>query len=357
MKILIYGAGAVGGYLGAHLAQGDHELTLVTRDVTAEAINSNGLILTDGTETIRTQPKAMTSLAQAFALVNGSRASYDLIIMTMKSYDLRTALDHLVAFCPEPPPIITVQNGINVEQPLVKQFGPERVIAASLTTPISKESTNRLLVERDDRGLSMAPMKPGQNIQRWVHLLQKAGVPAEGVADYQAMKWSKALLNIVGNASSAILNRSPGAIYKIDALFNLEIQMLRETVAVMDKMKIKVMDLPGSPATRLALAVNRAPKLLLKPILTQLVARGRGDKMPSFHIDLMAGKGQTEVIYHNGAIAKAGERVGVPTPVNMTLTTVLVRLTQGEIDWRDYDGNAKQLLQDVRQTQLAMKKK
>ncbi|MCA9958419.1 MAG: ketopantoate reductase family protein [Anaerolineales bacterium] len=355
MKILIYGAGAVGGYLGARLAQHGHTLTLVTREITAEAINNGGLFLTEDGETIRTQPVALTSITQAFTGIEP--ANYDLIVMTMKSYDLHSALDHLVAFCPEPPPIIAIQNGIGVEQQLVKQYGAERIIAGSLTTPISKETTNRLVVERVDRGLGLAPTQAGQNIKKWVSLFEVAGIPTEYVADYRSMKWSKALLNIVGNASSAILNRSPGAIYKIDPLFELEIRMLREAIDVMDKMKIKVIDLPGSPATKLATAVKRAPKLILKPFLTQMVAKGRGDKMPSFHIDLMAGKGQTEVIYHNGAIARAGEKVGVPTPVNIALTSVLLKLTQNEVDWRDYDGNAKRLLQDVHHAEKAMKRK
>ncbi len=101
MKILIYGAGAVGGYLGARLQQHGHDLTLVTREVTADVINSNGLILTEDDETIRTTPIALTSIAQAFT--TDRSADYDLIIMSMKSYDLRPALDHLVAFCPSPP--------------------------------------------------------------------------------------------------------------------------------------------------------------------------------------------------------------------------------------------------------------
>jgi 2-dehydropantoate 2-reductase len=179
-------------------------------------------------------------------------------------------------------------------------------------------------------------------------LLTEAGVPTEVMADYQPMKWSKAFLNIVGNATSAILNRPPGAIYKIDSLFDLEKQMLRETLAVMAAYKIKVVDLPGSPATKLVSGVRRAPNFLLKPILTNMVAKGRGDKMPSFQIDLMAGKGKTEVIYHNGAIAKAGRARNIPTPVNTALTNILVGLASKELDWRDYDGKPAKLLAEVK---------
>ncbi len=354
MKILVYGAGAVGGYLAAQLAQKGHDLTVIVREVAAQAIMADGLVIYTEGKTLRTHPQALTSVAEAFNFTEGG-VNYDLIILAMKSYDVIPALDPLLAFCPQPPTILGVQNGISSEAPLIKQLGAQKVITGSFTLPISREGTNSLIAERTDGGLGLAPTQKGQNIRQWVQLFNDAGIDTVGLEDYQAMRWSKALLNIVGNASSAILNRTPNAIYKINALFEIEIRMLKEALAVMEKLGLKLVDLPGYSASRLSFAVKHTPKLLLKPILTQLVGKGRGDKMPSFHIDLMANKGKNEVIYHNGAIARAAETVGVRAPVNMTLTTVLMRLVRQEIDWREYDGNAKRLLQDVRQTERAMK--
>ncbi|MCA9936698.1 MAG: ketopantoate reductase family protein [Ardenticatenaceae bacterium] len=350
MKILVYGAGAVGGYLAARLSQQGHDTAVIVRDVAASIIKEHGLSVTENGRTNRTQPTAYTSIAEAFKLTKDG-VNYDLIIMAMKAYDVAAAIDPLVAFCTQPPPIIAVQNGIGAEAPLIQQYGAERVIAASVTTPISRESTNSLVIEHSDRGLALAPIKKGQDINQWVSLFQDAGITTLNMPDYQAMKWSKALLNMVGNATSAILNRSPDAIYKIAPLFDLEIRMLKETLAVMKKLKLKVVDLPGASTSRLVFGVRHSPVLLLKPILTQIVSKGRGEKMPSFHIDLSSNKGQSEVIYHNGAVAKAGQKVGVPTPVNLTLTAVLLKLVRQEVDWRDYDGNAKRLLQDVRRTE------
>lgn len=345
MKILVYGAGAVGGYIGGRLCHAGHDVTLILREVTADAIQEQGLTIVEGEQSIVVQPTLSTSIAQTFIAPD---ANFDLIILGMKAYDLAEAINHLVAFCPSPPPILTLQNGIGVERPLIEQFGAENLIIGALTTPVSKQTTSQILVEREDRGLTIAPAIKGKKIQQWHNLLSEAGVPTESLADYQSMKWSKAFLNIVGNATSAILNRPPGAIYKIDSLFDLEKQMLRETLAVMKAYKIKVIDLPGSPATKLASGVRRAPNFLLKPILTSSVAKGRGDKMPSFQIDLMAGKGKTEVIYHNGAIAKAGRARNIPTPVNTALTNILVGLARKELDWRDYDGKPGKLLDEVK---------
>jgi 2-dehydropantoate 2-reductase len=352
MRILIYGAGAAGGYLGARLTLSGHDVTLITRRFTAETINANGLSLTEGGQTIRTRPRAVASVARAYAV---GEADYELIIMSMKSYDLVPALDPLVAFCPEPPAIIAVQNGIGVERPLVDQYGAERIIVGSLTTPITKETLTSLVVARDDRGLGLAPMLPRQNIRPWVKLFQEAGIDTVLVANYQSMRWSKALLNIVGNATSAILNRTPGILYRSASMFNLEVRMLREALAVMGKLKLKIVDLPGSPASRLATGVTRMPQFLLKPVMTNIVTKGRGGKMPSFHMDLASGKGQSEVEFHNGAIARAGQEQGVSTPVNYVLNDLLMKLVRKEVDWRKYDGKPKLLLIELKKYERATK--
>lgn len=348
MKILVYGAGAVGGYLGAKLAQQQHDVTFITRTTTASLITQNGLVVTEGDTEITITTTVLDTVAQAFL---GNTQPYDLIIMAMKSYDLVAAIDPLVAFCPDPPPIITIQNGIDIEQPLIEQFGAEKIISGAFTMPVRRDTPNHLIVERSDRGFAIAPTQPGTSVAQWLDLFQQANIPIEHLSDYRAMKWSKAFLNIIGNATSAILNRPPGVIYKSEALFDLEVRMLRETLAVMKALAIPVVDLPGAPARNLARGIRHAPRFLLKPILTRLVDTGRGDKMPSFHIDLFSGRHQTEVPYHNGAIAKAGMAAGVPVPVNRTLTTILEGLTDETLDWREFDGKPNQLLQELRRTE------
>lgn len=345
MKILVYGAGAVGGYLGAQLSLANQDVTFIDMEATANVIDKNGLTVVQGGQSRVARPRAVSSVAQAFL---GDKTGYDLILMGVKSYDLKAALDPLVAFCPSPRTIITIQNGIDVERPLIDQYGAEHIVAGAFTTPISKETINRLVVEKEDRGLALAAPQANQSIQKWVQLFNYAGIETIGVKDYRSMKWSKAMLNIIGNATSAILNRPPGTVYKSAAMFDLEVRMLQETLAVMKKLGLKVIDLPGSPAKRLATAVHRVPKALLKPIMSKLVASGRGDKMPSFHIDLTAHVGKSEVLYHNGAIARAGMEIGVPTPVNAALTDVLWKLTRDELDWREFDGQPRRLLQEVR---------
>lgn len=344
MKILVYGAGAVGGYVGTRLAHSGHAVTLVNRPATAERINAQGLTVSEGEETIRADVTAVASVGEAFAA--GQR--YDLILLGMKSYDLATAAEALAAVCLQPETLITLQNGIGVERPLIRRFGADHVIAGSLTTPVSKAAATHLVVEHSGRGLGLAPTQAGQDVGRWTALFAEAGITTIGVGDYEAMKWSKALLNIVGNATAAILDMPPGDVYRSADLFNLEMRMLRETLAVMEKRALAVVNLPGSPARQLALGVRWVPRLLLQPVLTRIVAQGRGDKMPSFHIDLVAGRGKSEVIYHNGAIAEAGKALGVATPVNAVLNDLLLQITTGAVQWSSYAGHPARLLAAVK---------
>ena len=343
MKILVYGSGAIGGYLGARLLHGGNQVVMLDRPSMSEAINEQGLIVEEAGETVHVKPQAVSSLAEAYAI----HEAYDLVVLGLKSYDLHIALKDLAENGQDEATIFTVQNGIGIEGPFIETFGDGRVLAGSLTTPVSKKDTFHLIVERSDRGLGLAPTKPDLNIDHWVTLFSEASIETIGLVDYESMKWSKAFLNIVSNATSAILDMTPGAVYSDPDLFDLEVAMLRETVAVMVVRNLSVVNLPGSPARSLALAVQYAPRFLLKPILTKIVAGGRGDKMPSFYIDLVSGRGKSEVVYHNGAIAAAGETIRVPAPVNRVLNDTLLRLTNGELSRQDFSGNPQRLLSEL----------
>lgn len=345
MKLLIYGAGAVGRYLGGMLSQAGNDVTLVVRPEGSVLIQAEGLTITDPATTVITRPQVVTSLRQAML----NNASYDAFLLTMKAYSINQTIDEMIAFCPTPPTLITLQNGIGIEEQFQQQFPQTTVIAGSVTTPVTLKSENEVVVEKSGRGVGVAHTQAKGKIGPWKGLFQEAGIKTVSVKNYKSLKWSKTLLNIVGNASSAILNRHPGVVYQNEAMYALELAAIRETLKVMARLKLEVVNLPGAPAWWLAFGVKNLPSNLLKPILTQMVARGRGDKMPSFALDLAAGKKQSEILYHNGAIAKVGRELGIPTPVNTALTDILLKLVRQELDWHSYSGNVKQLVAEIKQ--------
>ncbi len=154
-------------------------------------------------------------------------------------------------------------------------------------------------------------------------------------ADAVAMKWSKMLTNLLANATSAILDMTAAEIFGNARLYRLEIGMLRECLDVMRALDIHVVDLPGAPVRALAFAI-RLPAALSKPLLARAAGAGRGGKMPSFHIDLHSGRGKSEVDYLNGAVVRAGAERGVATPINAMLTEILMAMTAGKLDPKEY---------------------
>ena len=120
--------------------------------------------------------------------------------------------------------------------------------------------------------------------------------------------------------------------------------MLQETLAVMSAQGINVTDLPGTPVRALAWG-TRLPAFISRPFMTKAIGGGRGGKMPSFHIDLHAGRGKSEVDYLNGAVVRAGEKLGIPTPVNRVLTDTLLALTRGEQSMDTYSRKPEKLLE------------
>lgn len=344
LEIVVYGAGAVGGYLGAKLAQSGNQVSLVARPATAAVLAADGLHVEDAAGSIGHRLPVFGSVREAIA----ATPAPDLIVLGMKSYDLETALAELAAVCPAPRMVLGTQNGIGVEELIAQCFGAEHVLAGALTLPIARTGANQLLVEKTNRGLGIAPVLDGQRIEPWLRLFQDADINTVNVANYQSMKWSKAFLNIIGNATSAILNMPVDELYADPVVFNLEMRMLEETMVVMRRLGIPLMNLPGAPARWLGFGMVATPRFLLKAVMTGMVVSGRGEKMPSFHIDLYRDKGKSEVVYHNGAIADAGAALGIATPVNRCLNDTLMGMTLHEIDPAEFDHNPTRLV-----TQLA----
>ena len=345
LKILIVGAGAIGCFVGGRLSAVGQQVALLGRSALMGKIATAGLCLRHPTLPEQTvHPQTVTSL-------DDITPAFDFILVTVKSpdtpgviRDIAEARLSLVNTC-----IVSLQNGIGNEEMLAEAFGREKVIAGTITIPISVPERGIIEVSKDKGGLGLAPMHPNQSVQQLADALNQAGLTTHVYPDYQAMKWSKLLLNIVNNASSAILNEPPAQIVANPDLFNLEIEALREGVMVMKAWGFSAVKLPGYPANWLARLVSAGwlPMNAKRAILRPFMLSGRGTKMPSLQIDLAAERPTSEVAVLNGAIVEAGQKVGVITSVNKTLTDILSRLVSNELAWEDYQHQPEKLLQAV----------
>jgi 2-dehydropantoate 2-reductase len=241
------------------------------------------------------------------------------------------------------PPLLCLSNGVQNEQALAEVFGADKVIYGTVTTAIGRRGAGDIVLEKL-RGVGIAAGHPLS--ERLVKVFNDAYLKCRLYPEPHSMKWSKMLTNLIANPTSAILNMTAAEIFADKKLYKLEIDMLRECLAVMAAQKIEVVDLPGTPVRALAFA-TKLPLWLSKPLLARAAGSGRGAKMPSFHIDLYSGRGSSEVDYLHGAVVRAGKKYNVPTPVNELLTKTLLALTNEEIPLDEYDNEPEKLLAEL----------
>ncbi len=216
-------------------------------------------------------------------------------------------------------------------------FGRDKIISGTVLNPISIPEVGTVRLEKRKGGLGLAPIDPARPVGPVVDAIASIGLPLRVYADYRAMKWSKLLLNLLGNATSAILDMNTLDAFADRRVFAIEVAALREAVAVMDALHVKAVALPGYPVPLLVFALRYLPLALLQPILRRMARSGRGEKLPSLLIDLNAGRPKSEIDDLNGAVSEASKSIGLKTPVNDALTTIVRQLVAGTVDraaWR-----------------------
>ncbi len=152
MKILILGAGAIGGYLGGRLGEAGQDVTFLVRPATKERLDRDGLRVISSYGDIATPVTTVT--AQNLSTV------HDVVIVTCKAYDLDDAIEAVRPAVGTNTIVLPILNGIGHMEALNAAFGEERVLAG--TVQISA-------VRRDDGVIEH------KNDWRWLRFGEQAG--------------------------------------------------------------------------------------------------------------------------------------------------------------------------------------
>jgi 2-dehydropantoate 2-reductase len=348
LKILTFGAGAIGTYFGGSLVLAGHTVVFMEQSTVVDEPRKRGLRLDLSADGRRKVKDAFVVPSSVFVVAGSLEEAlrygpFDVALFALKSFDATAALEGIKASAGKMPPVLCLSNGVDNEPAIANALGPDKVIHGTVTTAIGRRGVGDIVLERL-RGTGIAA---GHVLsKRLVSSFDAAYLNCRLYPDAAAMKWSKMLTNLIANPTSAILDLTAAEVFANRDLYKLEIVMLRECLAVMKAQKIKVVDLPGTPVRALAFA-TRLPLWLSKPLLGRAAGSGRGGKMPSFHIDLHSGRGKSEVEYLHGAVARAGERLGIPTPVNRALTETLMSLTKNEVPLEEFARQPEKLLAKV----------
>jgi len=349
LKFLVFGAGAIGTYIGGSLVLAGHQVVFVEKPKMVEELKAKGLRL-DLTVDERRNTKDVSIIDSKSFIIEPSLEDalkygpFDAALFALKSFDTVFAMEGLKPFADKLPPLLCLSNGVDNEPIIARTLGPDKVIYGTVTTAIGRRGPGSIVLEKL-RGVGIAAGHPLS--EKLVAAFDNAYLKCRLYPDALSMKWSKMLTNLVANPTSAILNMTAAEVFADKRLYKIEIDMLKECLAVMASMNLEVTDLPGTPVRALAFA-TKLPLWLSKPFLSKAAGSGRGGKMPSFHIDLYSGRPQSEVEFLHGAVVCEGKARGIPTPVNKVLTETLLALTNKEIPLEEFAGKPEKLLSKLR---------
>ncbi len=348
IKVLTFGAGALGTYIGGSLALAGHQVVFVEQQKVVDELREKGMRLDLTLDSRRNTKDASRLEPSAFVIVASLEEAlrygpFDVALFALKSFDTQAALGGIKPFADKMPPILCLSNGVSNEPAIAEALGADKVIYGTVTSAIGRRGAGDIVLEKL-RGVGVARGHPLS--EKLNTAINKAYLNSQLFDHAEGMKWSKMLTNLIANPTSAILDMTAAEVFANKDLYKVEIDMLKECIAVMEAQGFEVVDLPGMPVRALVFA-TKLPLWLSKPFLGRAAGAGRGAKMPSFHIDLHSGRGRSEVEYLHGAVVRAGERQNVPTPVNKVLTETMMALTNREIPLNEFAHQPEKLLRKL----------
>ncbi len=290
LRVAVMGAGAVGCYYGGMLARAGHSVTLIGREAHVEAMRAHGLRLQTRTfdDTVAVQASTEASAV----------AGADLVLFAVKSPDTEAAGEHIRPHLAPGALVLCLQNGVdNAERlravlPGVGVAAAVVDVATEMAGPghLRHHGRGELLIEPSARSLEAA------------QALIAAGVPTTISENVRGALWAKLILNCAYNALSALGRLPYGELVQRPGVSGVMQDVVAECTAV---------------------ALAEGVKL---PDDVEATVRHIAETMPSQFSstaqDLMRGK-PSEIDHLNGHVVRRGEALGVHTPANRVLWTLM----------------------------------
>ena len=299
MRVLVMGAGGVGGFYGGRLLQRGHVVTLVARGAHLETLRARGLEVRAAG--LPAGPRPVRAVADPGEV--GDRP--ELVLFTVKGYDTETAARALLPALDATSVVLTLQNGVDAVERVGAVVGPARILAgstvieAAITAPgvVEQRGTTPRVVLGEPSGA------PTPRVEAVAALFRDAGVETLVTADARRALWEKFVRIAPGATLSSACQKSLGPLRQVPETAALYRALVGEAVAVGRAAGVAL------PAD----AVDQAVGFIwtLPAGMTTSMQR-----------DFEGGR-PVELEELTGSVVRLGARLGVPTPVFAVLYAVL----------------------------------
>jgi 2-dehydropantoate 2-reductase len=312
-RVAVFGAGAVGGWVGGQLAAAGVKVTLVGRPrVMAELEHGVRVIELDGSE---------RRVALALATEPAAVRDAEVVLVTVKSAATAEAGRLLAGEVADGAAVVSLQNGVRNADVLREALPGRRVVTGMVEFNVARTApgtyrrttSGRLMFERGDASA------------RLVAACLAAGIDSEQRDDMRAVQWAKLVLN---------LNNAINALSNVPLASELAERNYRRVLAAAQREALSVLAAAREPIAKLSpLPMTWLPRILELPdwlfaVIAKRVVAVDPTARSSMWDDFEAGR-PTEVDYLQGEIVALAERIGRTAPVNATLARLVHAVEAG----------------------------
>ena len=297
MRVLIVGPGAMGTLFGVLLAEAGNQVWVLDhRPERAKLLSKRGFtVKRAGGERKRKLP-VVTDPSDVPAP--------DFTFIWVKSYDTERAVKRLSTALPRHSCIVTLQNGLGNIEVISEYFNRDALVAGVTSHGATLLGPGEAFHAGEGETVVGALEEGARELAaRCARMLDKAGIQTRVSDDVTSEIWGKLVINAAINPLTAITGLRNGELLEFEGMRELMGMVVGEAVEVASKLGIK---LPFDDPLERVFEVCR------------LTARNRSSMLQ----DVEAGR-RTEIDAINGAIARLGTELGVPTPVNRALTLII----------------------------------
>ena len=308
MRILVLGAGAIGSVFGGFLAKSLNQVVLLGRASHMDAISRHGLQIEGiwGDHHI-TNLKGYSSL---MAIREKEGENFDLLLLTVKSYDTERILREYLKLFPNAAPMVSLQNGLGNLEKISEFVGIDKAIGGRVIFGAEIVAMGIVKVTVYADKVVLGGVKggvPQEQVVKIANVFSQSGIPSEATDSIVKYIWGKILYNGALNALGSILEVQYGELLKRDATKILMREIVKEAFDVIEKEKVDLF--------------WKEPQEYLEQLFRELIP-ATYDHFPSMLRDIQQKK-RTEIDAINGAIVEKGKEFGLHLPVNQVITNLI----------------------------------
>lgn len=319
-KILVIGAGAIGGITAAFLKKAGFQVEIVAKyPEYAKKIEQDGLHIFGVRQEHRVSLKS-------FATLKDVKSQYDVVFIAVKTTDMDSLKKDLIKCLKPNSAVVSLQNGLAIEK-LVKMVGKERAIACVVGWGATMHSPGEL--EMTSTGEFVIGSLVENPALKFVQSLLNYVLPTDITPNIMGALYSKLIINACITSLGALTGMYLGELLASKKVRNIFIEIMKEAMAVAEKAQIQVETYAGKINYYKWLKGDGFLDNLRRHLLIRLIGfKYRRLKSSSLQ-SLERGK-PTEITDLNGAICRLGKKYKVPTPINDAIVKMIGEIEKGK---------------------------